>query len=69
MSIPTTKVIEITIATDGQIKVETKGFHGGECHKASRLIEQALGQQASEQLTAEFYSVANSQAESQHQVE
>jgi len=69
MSIPTTKVIEITIAPNGQTKVETKGFHGGECRDASRLIEQTLGRQASEQLTAEFYSVANSHAESQHQVE
>jgi len=61
------KSIEITIAPDGQTKVETKGFQGGECREASRLIERALGQQASEQLTAEFYAVDTSQAESQRQ--
>lgn len=69
MSVPTTKMIEITIAPNGQTKVETKGFTGGECREASRLIEQALGRQASEQLTAEYYSVVASQTESQHQIE
>jgi len=57
MSVPTTKVIELTITPDGQTRVETKGFHGSECREASRLIEQALGRRTAEQLTAEFYSV------------
>lgn len=67
MSASTTKVIELTIAPDGQTRVETKGFHGNECRDVSRLIEHALGRQAGEQLTAEFYSVDTSQAESQHE--
>lgn len=69
MSVPSTRLIEITIAPDGKTKVETKGFHGGECRGASRLLEQALGRQASEQLTAEYFSVGASQAESQRQIE
>ena len=39
----------------GQSKVETRGFTGGECREASKFIEQALGQRTDEKLTAEFY--------------
>ena len=49
------KVIEITVDTKGQSKVETRGFTGSECRKASKFIEQALGQRTDERLTAEFY--------------
>jgi len=35
--------------------VQTKGFVGGTCRDASKLIEQALGQKAGELMTAEFY--------------
>ena len=49
------KSIQITISPTGEAKVETKGFTGGSCRDASKLIEQALGATASEQMTAEFY--------------
>jgi hypothetical protein len=49
------RIIEITVDTKGQSKVETRGFTGGECHEASKFIEQALGQRTDEKLTAEFY--------------
>jgi Protein of unknown function (DUF2997) len=49
------KIIEITVDSKGQTKVETRGFTGGECREASKFIEQALGQQTGEKLTAEFY--------------
>jgi hypothetical protein len=49
------KIIEITISPRGETKVETRGFTGGACREASRFLEQALGQRASEQLTPEFY--------------
>jgi hypothetical protein len=58
------KCIEITISTKGETKVETKGFTGGSCREASRLIEQALGEKAGEQMTGEFY-----QAESVRQAQ
>ena len=59
------KTIEITIAPNGQIQIETKGFTGSECRDASRLLEQALGQQASEVLKAEFYQSASAQQQLQ----
>ncbi len=49
------KIIEITVDTKGHTKVETRGFAGSECREASRFIEQALGQQTGEKLTAEYY--------------
>jgi hypothetical protein len=49
------KIIEITVDSKGQSKVETRGFTGGECREASKFIEQALGQRIDEKPTAEFY--------------
>ncbi len=49
------KIIEITVSPDGETKVETRGFTGGECREASRFVEQALGQRTAETLTAEFH--------------
>jgi hypothetical protein len=50
-----TQVIEITISPSGQTTVQTMGFVGPTCRDASRFLEQALGKQTSEQLTAEFH--------------
>lgn len=52
------RTIEITVSPQGETKLETKGFSGGGCREASRLLEQALGMKADEQLTAEFYTQA-----------
>ena len=49
------KIIEITVDSNGQSKVETRGFTGSECREASKFIEQALGSKIGEKLTAEFY--------------
>ena len=61
----TKKVIRVIVGPKGETRVETKGFSGGECREASRFLEQALGQPASEQLTAEFYQA---QATEQQQI-
>jgi len=49
------KIIEITVDSKGESKVETRGFTGGECREASRFVEQALGQRTDEKLTTEFH--------------
>jgi len=49
------QTIEIIITADGQSRVETQGFTGGDCRTASRFLEQALGQSTSEQLKPEFH--------------
>jgi hypothetical protein len=51
-----TKTIEIIVSPTGETRLETKGFAGSGCLDASRLLEQALGAKAGEQLTAEFYA-------------
>ena len=55
------RIIEITVDTKGQSKVETRGFTGGECREASKFIEQALGQRTDEKLTADFYQAQSSE--------
>ncbi len=50
-----TQTIEITISPQGQSKIETKGFTGSSCRRASQFLEEALGAQVSEKLTTEFY--------------
>jgi hypothetical protein len=57
----TKKVIRVIVGPRGETRVETKGFSGGECREASRFLEQALGQPASEQLTPEFYQAQPSE--------
>ena len=49
------KTIEIVVNAKGETTVQTKGFTGSSCQEASKLIEQALGARASEQMTPEFY--------------
>jgi hypothetical protein len=49
------KVIEVQVAPDGKVVVETRGFVGQECRAASRFVEVALGERTNEQLTAEFH--------------
>lgn len=52
----TSKIIEVTVSPTGETRVETKGFAGSTCREASQFLEQVLGEQASEQLTSEFYT-------------
>ena len=51
----TQQIIEVIVSPQGETRVETKGFVGSSCRQASQFLEQALGVQSSEQLTAEFY--------------
>ncbi|HEY3963616.1 MAG TPA: DUF2997 domain-containing protein [Planctomycetaceae bacterium] len=51
-----TRIIEVIVSPTGETKIETKGFVGSSCRDASKFLEEALGQRASEQTTAEFHS-------------
>ena len=61
----TMQTIEVVISSQGETRVETKGFAGSSCRQASQFLEQALGTLASEKLTAEYYQ----QVSAQHQVQ
>ena len=60
------KLIEIVVSPQGDARLETKGFAGQECREASKFVEEALGQQAGEQLTAEFHHTATHSIHQQH---
>jgi Protein of unknown function (DUF2997) len=55
------KIIEIIVSPTGQTRVETKGFTGAECQRASEFLERALGAKLSERLTPEFYHQATAE--------
>ena len=57
------KTIEIVVSPKGETQVQTKGFTGGSCRAASKLLEQALGEKSAEQMTAEFYQTKPVQEE------
>jgi hypothetical protein len=56
-----TKIIEVVISPAGVTKIQTKGFVGNSCRGASKYLEDALGVQSSERLTAEFYANESTQ--------
>ena len=60
----TAKVIEIIVASNGEARVETRGFRGSECREASSFLEEALGLATTEQLTAEFHEHTSQQQSS-----
>ncbi|MCU0713845.1 MAG: DUF2997 domain-containing protein [Pirellula sp.] len=49
------KTIEITIDPQGKTKLETHGFAGNECQKATQDLEFALGMREASQLKSEFF--------------
>ena len=61
------KQIEITVFTNGETKVETTGFVGGECVSASRFIEQALGLTAIDTLKPEYHQASQLNSEQTRQ--
>ena len=58
--------IEIIVSPQGEARVQTKGFAGADCQRASRFLEQALGKRTKEQLTAEFHQSTTSVQQQQH---
>lgn len=49
------KEIILTVADDGTIEIETRGFKGKSCMKESAFLENALGKNLSTQLTPAYY--------------
>ena len=45
----------ITIAADGGVELEVKGYKGRSCLEAMKLFEQIVGELKMQQLTSEFY--------------
>lgn len=49
------RVIRVTVSPRGEVTVQTNGYRGADCLRASRFLEQSLGTPAGERKTAEFY--------------
>ena len=49
------KTIEVIVKTDGSLKIDALGFTGPDCEKATRFLEEALGQVAGKQKKPEFH--------------
>ena len=58
----TQQIIEVIVSPQGEARVEAKGFVGSSCRQASQFLEQALGVQSSEQLTAAFLKLTGGTA-------
>jgi len=49
------RVIEVVVSPQGETSVQTKGYAGADCLKASKFLEQALGIPSADRKTTEFY--------------
>ena len=49
------KEIIIDVSDDGEIKLETRGFHGKACMVESQFLKDLLGKETSQQLTPAYY--------------
>jgi hypothetical protein len=54
------RIIEVIVSPQGETTVQTKGYAGSECLKASKYLE-ALGVVASERKTTEYFNSAEAQ--------
>ena len=61
------KSIEIVVSPQGESRVETKGFTGSECQKASQFLKIALGKQTAASLKPEFYAQTRTEGAVQNQ--
>jgi hypothetical protein len=48
------RVIEVVVSPTGEATVQTKGYTGADCLRASHFLEQALGVTTKDTKTAEF---------------
>jgi len=49
------KTIEVIIDTDGNVEVQTSGFSGPECKKATADLERVLGKVTGDRVTSEYH--------------
>lgn len=59
--------ITVDVSPQGEIRLETRGYHGAACREASRDLERALGLVTSDRPTAEQFSVSVGQATARRQ--
>ena len=60
------RLIEVTVSPKGEITVQTKGYAGEGCLKASKFLE-ALGVVTADRKTAEYYQAAHTEQQQETQ--
>ena len=50
------RVIEVTVSPQGETTVQTRGYAGSDCLRASKFLEQALGVVAADRKTNDFFT-------------
>jgi hypothetical protein len=55
------RIIEVVVSPPGEATVQTKGYAGADCLRASAFLEQSLGLTSGEKKTAEFYQPASAE--------
>jgi hypothetical protein len=59
------RVIEVIVSPTGETTVQTKGFSGTDCLKASKFLEQALGETIADRKTPEYHQATVTQQQVQ----
>jgi hypothetical protein len=54
------QTIEVIIDIDGNIEVQTQGFAGADCKKATADLERSLGKVTDDKVTSDYYKVGPS---------
>lgn len=62
------RVIEVLVSPQGETIVQTYGYVGGECLRASKFLEQALGVAIVERKTMEFFQTQQAAQQQENQV-
>ena len=52
------RVIEVVVSPTGEPTMQTKGYAGADCLRASQFLEQALGMAGTDRKTAEYFAEA-----------
>ena len=66
MNTTTPKTIEVIIDTAGNTTVETKGFAGTACRKATAELEKSLGTATADRLTPKAFQTQPTVDQQQH---
>ena len=59
-------VVEVTVAPDGGVSIEAKGFIGTTCQDATRELERALGPATERRPTPAMYVGSNTPTREDH---
>jgi hypothetical protein len=52
------RIIEVVVSPQGEATVQTKGYAGADCLRATKFLEQSLGVPTAERKTVEYHQTA-----------